>query len=531
MSSSLPPGHTAAITSVAQLLEHAAAIWADSPAVSFEGETFTWAETVRRCRNLAVAFRELGVQRGDRVAYLGFNSHANFELFFAPALLAAALVPINFRLSLPEMIDCTQDAQPTLLVVDDHHLHQGRTLAKACPSIRALVHAGGRAAAPRDMLSHHSLAVNPTGSPPAEAGDGDDVVVLFYTGGTTGRSKGVMLSHANLLANARGTAPLYEMEEREVYLLASPMFHAAAGSRIYTATLMGAHTVILSRFDAGDAITTIERHRVNCLQLVPTMIRMILDYPRLPERDLSSLRMISYGAAPMPVSLLQETMRCFPQIRFYQAYGMTEASPVVCMLSADDHRPEGNCQARLESVGRPVPHVQVRIFDENGDLATHGKTGEIVVKGPNVMRGYWRAPKLTAKVLVDGWYRTGDAGHFNSDGYLVLDGRIKDMIVSGGENVYPIEVENVLSRHPAVHECAVIGVPHPRWGEAVHAVVRLHDGHRVSERALIGYCRDHIAHYKCPAGVTFREEPMPLSGVNKILKSKLKSELRKLFAQ
>lgn len=444
MSSPATPSHTAAITGMTQLLERTAAMWPDSAALSFAGDTFSWEDTAQRCRNLASNFHGMGVGRGDRIAYLGFNSHANFELFFAPAFIAAVLVPLNFRLSLQEMIACAQDARPTLLVVDDHHLQQGHALARACPSVRALIHAGRQTIAGRGMVSYESLATAAKDGLPREARQGDDIVVLFYTGGTTGRPKGVMLSHANLLANARGTAPLYEMGEREVYLLASPMFHAAAGSRIYTATLMGAHTVILSKFDTGDVIETIEQYRVNCVQLVPTMIRMILDHPRLDERNLSSLRMISYGAAPMPVSLLRETMNQFPRVRFYQAYGMTETSPVVSMLSADDHKLEGNYLARLGSVGRPVPHVEVRIVNEDGHTVASGEIGEIVVKGPNVMRGYWQAPELTAEVLRNGWYYTGDAGYFDKDGYLVLAGRIKDMIVSGGENVYPIEIENVL---------------------------------------------------------------------------------------
>lgn len=522
MPTAQPPEHTAAVTGITSLLTHAADAWPQSPAVSFAGATYSWSDTARRCRNLAAAFQQLEVQPGERIAYLGFNSHANFELFFAPAFIGAILVPINFRLSLGEMMECVEDAEPTLLIVDDDYLDHARALARACPGLRTLIHAGDQVT-PEDMLAYSSLAAT-DGVPDAEPSAGDDTVVLFYTGGTTGRAKGVMLSHANLLANARGTVPLYGMAPREVYLLASPMFHAAAGSRIYTAALMGSHTVILSRFDTDKVITAIEKYRINCVQLVPTMIQMILDHPRLDEHDLSSLRMISYGAAPMPVALLQRTVARFPEIRFFQSYGMTECSPVISVLNAADHKLTGDYLTRLGSVGRPVPYVEIQVMDEQGHRLPHGETGEIVVKGANVMRGYWRAPELTAQALKDGWYHSGDGGYFNEDGYLVLAGRIKDMIVSGGENVYPIEIENLLSRHPAVRECAIIGVPHEKWGEAVHAVVRPHDGHSVTETALIDYCRQHIAHYKCPVGVTFREEPMPLSGLNKILKSELKKK-------
>lgn len=518
-------GTTSAIVSVAHLLEHTATRWPQAPAVTFADTTQSWADTARRCRNLAAAFQQLGVRRGDRVAYLGFNSLTSFELFFAPALIGAILVPVNFRLALGEMIECVEDARPELLVVDDDHLEQARALARACPSLRTLIHAGAhstsRETTLQDLLSYAQLAET-AATPQGEPGAGDDTLVLFYTGGTTGRAKGVMLSHNNLLANAQGTAPLYEMRVNEAYLLASPMFHAAAGSRIYTATLMGAHTVIMARFDAADAIAAIDTHRINCLQLVPTTIQMILDHPDLDQRDLSSLRMISYGAAPMPVPLLQRTVERFPGIRFFQSYGMTECSPVISVLSAADHQLTGDYRARLGSVGRPVDYVQIRILDEYDNVVDDGVTGEIAVKGPNVMQGYWQAPELSRAALRDGWYHTGDGGYFNEAGYLVLAGRMKDMIVSGGENVYPIEIENQLCRHPAVRECAVIGVPHEKWGEAVHAIVRLREGHSASEKQLIDYCREHIAHYKCPVGITFRDQPMPLSSVNKVMKSELK---------
>lgn len=512
------------VRGMAGLLERAAARWPDSPAVSADGHTFSWARLHQRCRRLAAGLRRSGVAHGDRVAYLGFNSLANFELMYAPAMIGAILVPINFRLSTPEMLECLEDARPSLLVVDPQHGEQGRKLARACPGLGPVFHTGETV--PRDMRPYADLfAAPPAGD--MQAGADDDTLVLFYTGGTTGRAKGVMLSHANLLANARGTAPLYGMRDREVYLLASPMFHTAAGSRVYTAALMGAHTVILSRFDTGEVIRAIEKYRINCVQLVPTMIQMILDHPDLDRHDLSSLRMISYGAAPMPVALMQRTVTRFPDIRFFQSYGMTECSPVVSVLDDSDHELRGDYLTRLGSVGRPVPHVQVRVVDDTDRELPAGETGEILVRGPNVMHGYWQAPDLTARAMKNGWYHTGDGGYFNHDGYLVLAGRIKDMIVSGGENVYPIEIENRLSRHPAVRECAVIGVPHPKWGEAVHAVVRLNDGHRVSAEELIDYCRAHIARYKCPVGVTFRDEPMPLSALNKILKS----ELRKIFEE
>lgn len=510
--------------SMPNLLEKAVDRWPDSPSVTYGGRTFTWEQTGERCQRLAWALAGLGVGVGQRVAYLGYNSHWCFELFFASPMAGAITVPVNFRLSLGEIIDCIEDAEPTVLVIDGHHIEHARAIARACPKLKAIVYAG-EGIAPEGLLPYETLlteveqfVLQPSGN--------DDTLVIFYTGGTTGRSKGVMLTHINLFANALGGIPLYKMVERETHLLAGPMFHTAAGSRVYTATMTGTHTVILSKFDVLEVMQAVESHGINTMQLVPTMLQLMLDHPRFPEFDLSSLRMITYGASPMPVALLERALKYLPSVSFAQSYGMTEASPVVTVLDGDDHSLEAARLARLESVGRAVFHNHVRIVNAQRKALGVGEVGEIAVKGANIMKGYWRAPELTKAVLENGWYYTGDSGYLDKDGYLFLVGRIKDMIVSGGENVYPIEIENILSRHPDIKDCAVIGVPHEKWGESVHAIVRLVEGARVSEREIVDYCRDRIAHYKCPAGVTFMEKPFPVSTVNKVLKS----ELRKIIS-
>jgi acyl-CoA synthetase (AMP-forming)/AMP-acid ligase II len=463
-----------------------------------------------------------GINAGDRIAYLGFNSHRSFEMFYAPALIGAILVPINFRLSFREMVEWLEDSEPRVLVADGDHLAQAEALAVACPWIEVVVNASAEPT-PDGLLSYEALILEPLIEYESKPSSSDDILVIFFTGGTTGRSKGVMLTHANLLANTRGTIPLYELAERERYLLVAPMFHTAAGSRVYTATMLATHTILLSRFDVEDVMATIERYQINGVQLVPTMLQMILDHARIDEFNLSSLNMVGYGASPMPVALLQRAIEKFPGIRFCQAYGMTEASPVITTLGPEDHIISKNGQSKLHTVGRPTPYVDLKVVDAMARSIPQGEAGEIVVRGPNIMKGYWRAPEQTAVALRNGWYHTGDSGYFDADGYLVLAGRIKDMIVSGGENIYPIEVENVLSYHPAISECAVIGVPHDVWGEAVHAVVRLRNtAPEVTEPELIQFCREQLAHYKCPVGITFREEPMPMSGVNKILKTELR---------
>lgn len=520
-------GNTTLSMSFSEILDNTASRWPQSPSITSEGQTFTWSETADRCRRIANALAARGVKFGDRVAYLGFNSHRSFEMFYAPSKIGAILVPINFRLSSREMIECLEDARPRVLFADGDHLEQAQALAAACPWVEIVINSSDLPSL-ENQLSYETLIEQASAEPMGQPSGGDDTLALFFTGGTTGRSKGVMLTHANLLANTRGTIPLYELVECERYLLVAPMFHAAAGSRVFTAVVMATHTILLQRFDVEEVMATIEQYSINGMQLVPTMFQMTLDHPKIDEFDLTSLNMVGYGAAPMPVALLQRAIEKFPNIRFCQGYGMTEASPVITTLGPDDHVISAGKVSKLHTVGKPTPYVDIKIVDDLGQDLPQGETGEIVVRGPNIMKGYWGAPEQTEEVLRNGWYNTGDSGYFDADGYIVLAGRIKDMIVSGGENVYPIEVENVLAHHPAISECAVIGVPHKVWGESVHAVVRLRNASDpVTETELIQYCRDLIAHYKCPTGITFREEPMPMSGVNKVLKTELRKTYNK----
>lgn len=517
------PSSTSQMVSIGthHLLEKAAERWPQNSSVSYEGRTFTWQETYVRCQRLAYGLAGLGVRRGDRVAYLGFNSHWCFELFFAAPMMGGIVVPVNSRLSIDELVLCIEDAEPAVLIVDEHHQEQAAAILSACPWLKALIYAG-LGEAPREMTGYEQLLEEANATSIIPSGN-DDTLVLFYTGGTTGRAKGVMLTHINLFTNALGGMAQYRMVEGETHLLASPMFHTAAGSRVYTATMAGTHTVILPRFEVLNVMQLVERYRINTMQVVPTMLQMLLHHPNFSDFDFSSLRLMTYGAAPMPVALLELALKRLPGVSFAQSYGMTEASPVVAVLDGNDHSLDVERRARLESVGRPVFHNHVRIVDGERRALPHGEAGEIAVKGSNIMKGYWRAPDLTSAVFQDGWYYTGDIGYLDKDGYLFIAGRIKDMIVSGGENVYPIEIENILSRHPGVKECAVIGVPHEKWGEAVHAVLRLVEAGSVTEEDIKSYCRERIARYKCPAAVTFVEEPLPMSAVNKILKSEVRN--------
>lgn len=517
------------VTKISDLLLAAAKKWPDKPAITFRDKTQNWLQTKNRCHAAATLLQRVGVKSGDRVAFLGLNSNVCFESYYSPALLGATLVPVNYRLALREMVECVQDCTPTVLLVDENYLDEARQLQAGCDSITTLISCGNIEAT-EGMLNyeHHvnEIISNNEYCELCPSVD-DETVIIFYTGGTTGRSKGVMLSNNNFQCNTQCSIPLYRMQQHWVFLVIGPLFHLAAGSRVFSATALGGHAVILPKFDVVALMQAIEKYQINSATLVPTMYQMILDHPEFTDYDLSSLKMLASGAAPLSIALLSRIIQSFPTTEFFQTYGMTEASPILTSLDSRYHVLEGPNANKLGSVGRAVSHVDLIIADDNDNEVPANTVGQILARGDNIMTGYWHLPEQTDEALKDGWYHTGDAGYLDEEGFLFLEGRVKDMIVSGGENIYPIEVENVLEDHPAIFQCAVIGIPHDTWGEAVHAVVKLKEGVKLSEDELIKFCKEQIASYKCPVSITFRQEPMPLSPINKILKT----ELRKPFWQ
>jgi acyl-CoA synthetase (AMP-forming)/AMP-acid ligase II len=283
--------------------------------------------------------------------------------------------------------------------------------------------------------------------------------------------------------------------------------------------------VIMPRFDVVEMMTLIQRHRVHSLTLVPTMMHMILNHPDFGQYDLSSVGQVTLGGSPTPRDLLQKVIAVFPSAKLNNGYGMTEMSPMLAALTSEYHVLDGPNAGKLNSVGRPVPYLDIKIFSEDDVELPQGEIGEIVARGPTVMKGYLNRPDENAAALRGGWFHTGDMGYFDKEGLLYISGRSKDMIISGGENIYPTEIEDVLSTHPAVSQVSVIGLPSEKWGEVVHAVVILAEGGNTDADELIAHCRSHLAGYKCPRGITFRREPMPLSPANKILKSELRKQV------
>lgn len=501
-----------------QFLRRSARIGRDTVAVSYPHGAMTWGAFEDRVARLAGGLRALGVGDGARVAFLVAPGRDAMLLYFAPAWAGAITVPLNLRWSEAELVAALEDTAPDLLVVDADHAARGRAAAARVPAIRYVVTTGP---ATDGLPTLSDLA---SGAPIAARGDGGDAVAaLFFTPGTTGRARAVMLSHTNIWLNSMCSAAFLGLTDRAVLLHVQPLFHLAGGARAFSSVMAGAEQVFLPRFDPRAILETIQRVAATHIGLVPTMLSMLLDHPDCAAADLSSLRVVGYGAAPMTVPLLRRAMRRLPNAGFVNSYGMTELSPLATCLGIDDHREALRGRPDLlRSVGRPVWNVEIRMCDAEGAEMPEGTPGEIMVRGPTVMRGSWGAGAGDTPVH-DGWLATGDIGVFDPGEYLRLIDRRKDIIISGGENVASLEVETVLGDHPDVAECAVVGRPDQAWGERVHAVVVVRDAAAPPPASMLdAHCRATLAAYKCPKSWDIRAEPLPRTAIGKIDKKALR---------
>jgi len=504
----------------------------NKPATFFEGHTHSWSQFSTRLHGMAKALRKLGVEPGDRIAFLGMNSHWLVEMYLVPCMIGAISVPLNYRLSEDEMVALVKDCAPKVLIVDRHFKTRAAALMDRCGSLGTLIYADWDKAG-NDLPPHtldYDTMVKDAGAVTHEAFDdiasaSDDTMILFYTSGTTGLPKGVMLSHSNMLANATGTGPLYQYHSDDVLLLSGPLFHMGTGSRVFTSLVYGSTKIIQPKFEVDETMHLIEAQKVTAMTTVPTMLRMILDHPEFESFDFTSLRCLTYGSAPMPLGLMQQCIEKIPSVIFCQGYGMTEAAPNLCVLRPEDHMPVNGKFPKLSSVGRPIYTTDLRIVDANDAIVPQGETGQLIARGPQIMNGYWNRTEDMAEVMAGGFYHTGDAGYQDEDGYVYLAGRIKEMIITGGENVYPIETENCLSKHPEVSTVAVVGLPHEKWGEMVFAAVALHPDATSTGKDLIAYCRGKIADYKIPKDVLIWDGPLPLNHTSKIDKMRIKALL------
>jgi long-chain acyl-CoA synthetase len=499
-------------------VRRAAQVNAHGVATQLGSRQRSWAEFEDRIACLAGALRDLGVEPGQRVAMLALNSDRYLEYFFAVAWSGGVFVPINTRLALPEIVYWLEDSGSRILFLDASFVEHLPEIRARLAGIEHFVFVGD-GPVPEGCLAFEELISSH--APVSDAGrTGDDLAGLFYTGGTTGRSKGVMLSHRNLVMNALQMLVPIGLQEDDTYLHAAPMFHLADGLMSFAATTLAARHVFIEAFEPEAVLRAIEEHRVTRIILVPTMINMLVHHPKVSSFDLSSLRGLVYGASPMPEAVIRRAMEVMPEVGFYQCYGQTESAPALTVNGREHHDPDG---PRLRAAGVAVPGVEISIQDEQGSEVPRGTVGEICAKGENVMLGYWKLEDETRKTLRGGWLHTGDGGFMDEDGVVTIVDRVKDMIISGGENVYSAEVESAVHQHPAVAECAVIGIPHEKWGEQVHAIVCLHEAGSVDADELIAHCKSLIAGFKCPRSVDFREEPLPLSGAGKILKKELRA--------
>lgn len=490
---------------LAGMVRELAATRPGAPAVTLGETTRTFAELDERSSRVAQALLGAGVGPGDRVGVLDKNAPTFFEVVLGAAKVGAVTVGLNFRLAAPEVADVVADCAPALVVVD--------------PAFTDLLPAGpARVVLGPEYESWLGGAEDPGGGL-----DPDAPVLQLYSSGTTGRPKGAVLTSANLLWTPRMGAEFYGMDAGTVNLVPAPLFHIGGAGYALTALGQGGHTVLVRDMDPVAVLGLMERHRVTHTFLVPAVVQMLAESPALPGTDLSALRRIAYGAAPMGETQLRKAIALFG-CDFMGVYGMTETAGSVVSLQPEDHDPGGPRAGLLRSVGRPLPWVELRVVDPaTGTDAEVGGVGEIWVRSGQTTAGYWGQPELTAETITDdGWLRTGDAAYLDAEGYLFLHDRMKDMVVSGGENVYPAEVENVLHAHPGVLEAAVIGVPSDRWGETVKAVVVRRPGTVLDGAELVAFARERLAHYKCPTSVDFADE-LPRNASGKVLKKVLRA--------
>ncbi|WP_051581214.1 long-chain-fatty-acid--CoA ligase [Pseudonocardia acaciae] len=498
--------------SMHEVLTRWAAARPEEEVLRYEGSVRTWAGLAERVARCAGALRAEGVRPGARVAVLDLNHPSCLELTLACAQVGAANTVVNFRLAPAEVAYVINDSAAEVLFVGPEFAPLVDGVRDKLPTVRRVVRIADEY---EDWLAAEpDHEVHPAGP--------DDCFLQLYTSGTTGFPKGAMLTHRGMLAHAEHVATDSDAGPGSTLLVAMPLFHVGGSSYALVGLYAGARMVMTRMPDPALLVDVLERERISHTFFVPALMAMMAKVPGVTERDYSTLRVLCYGASPMPMPVLRACMEIFPNV-FMQVYGMTEASGVVSLLGPDEHADTANPH-RLLSAGKPITGVEIEVRDPvTGEPVPTGEPGEVCVRTEQLMSGYWNKPEASASAVGDdGWLRTGDGGHLDADGYLYITDRIKDMIISGGENIYPAEIERVLAEHPSVDDVAVIGVPDERWGEVPKAVVVAAEGHAVDEAELLDYCRAELAAYKCPKSVDVVAE-LPRNPTGKILKKDLRA--------
>lgn len=511
-------------------LSIAHAICPERDCMVFGEKRWTYARTNDRINRLANGLAELGVGKGDRVGIIQVNCNQYIESYFAMAKLDAILVPLNFRAKADELGYMVANAEAKVLLMGNRYIDLVNTILPQLPSVKQCISMDSSS---EGMLYYEDIINSSSSEECISEIDDEDVTILMYTAGTTGRPKGVPLRHSAfvvyVLENVEPANP--EIEEKN--LLTVPLYHVAGIQAMLAAVYGGRTLVLMSQFEVKEWLETVQREQATRAMLVPTMLKRIIDDPDFTRYDLTSLQVITYGAAPMPFEVISKAIELMPWVRFINAFGQTETASTITMLGPEDHIIEGSKEERekklkrlTSSIGRPLPDVEVRIIDEEGNPLPPLEVGEIVARGPRMTTGYWGDEEKASQLMTgDGWLRTGDMGWMDEEGYIYLAGRGDDMIIRGGENISPEEVENVLYSYPKIEEAAVIGVPDPEWGQQPRAIVVLKKGEDATGEEIMEYCRSKLATFKRPTSVVF-VDALPRNPMGKVLKRVLCEQYR-----
>ena len=509
-----------------ELLNITSLIVPDRHAIVFDDMRLTFGEIAGRVNRLANGLAELGVGAGDRVAVMQVNCNEHVESYFASAKLDAILVPINFRARAEELTFMLNDSGVKAIILGQRYQDMLRSVK---PELTTLEHQITLEAPGEGFVFYDDLLANASDEERFPTADGDDVTIIMFTAGTTGTPKGVMLSHNSFTSYILANVEPVDMDTAEKNILTVPLHHIA-GVQAVMAAIYGGRTLVLQRqFDEEGWMKLVQEEKVNRAMMVPTMLKRLMDRPAFKDYDLSSLRVITYGAAPMPLEVIKKAIVEFPNTRFINAFGQTETASTITMLPPDAHDiHEGDPDyeqkmKRLGSIGKPLPDVEVRIVNEDGNDVALGENGEIVARGDRLMKGYWNREEATKETLRGGWLYTGDLGYWDDEGFIFLSGRAKDFLKRGGEMIAPEEVEQIIMSHPSVDEAAIIGIQDIEWGERVRAIVVRKPGAELTAEEVIEHCRPRMAGFKRPEDVVFIDE-LPRNPMGKVLKRVLRED-------
>ena len=504
------------------------AIAPDRPAIIFEEKQYSFTDLQTRSTKLANALQGMGIGKGDRVAYCDVNTNQCLETYFACAKAGAIYVPLNFRARAEEIEFMIQDSGATVALAGERYYPIFEEIKGRLPNVKHYIGLG------KHHQGWHEYEKVIAGAAEDEVftdTDEADLTILMFTAGTTGKPKGVMLAHRNFSEYVTNNVTPADPDVEEKNILTVPMYHIAGIQAVMAAVYGGRTLVVQRQFDAEDWMRLVQTHKVGRAMMVPTMLKQLMDHPSFKKYDLSTLKVITYGAAPMPLEVIKRAIQELPNSRFINAFGQTESAATITMLGPEDHDIRGTTPAerelklkRLGSIGKPLPDVEVRIMGEDGSFLPTGQVGEIVAKGGRIMKGYWKQEKATSTTIdKNGWLHTGDLGYQDEGGYIFLAGRAKDIIKRGGEMISPEEVENCILEHPGIEDVAIIGVPDTEWGERVRACAVKKAGHNATEAEIIEWCRGRLASFKKPESVIFIDE-IPRNPMGKILKKDLRAK-------